>query len=222
MKAGVLGVVDGSFKAVDSVSETVTEDDHELERCLVIDRVFSLPSGGMAFAGRAAVEELAARTETSIEDGEIHVTEAAGPVTRYTEFVGVPGEFVAVDSGSGTFAFDLIGAETNTTIERATLDLDAFFAEQEAATPWKAGFNGTGDDAVNGIFHGEDLRRTHDLQEVLEDSTLNQLGLSYAYDDSDVKMTAARSGYVEVYRPTEFDSEQYLEFLADEIVPHVH
>ncbi len=222
MKAGVLGVVDGSFKAVDSVSETVTEDDHELERCLVIDRVFSLPSGGMAFAGRAAVERLADQTETSIEGGEIRVTEATQTVTQFTEFVGVPGEFVAVDSGSGTFAFDLIGAETNTSIERATVDLDDFFARRDAATPWKAGFYGAGENAVTGVFHGEDLRRTHDLQATLDDSNLNQLGLSYSYDGVDVKMTAARSGYVEVYRPSEFDSGQYLEYLADEIMPHAN
>lgn len=222
MKAGVLGVVDGSFKAVDSFTETVSEDDHELDRCLTIDRVFSLPSGGMAFAGRAAVEVLADRTETTIVNGDINVTEEARTVTQYTEFVGVPGEFVAVGSGSGTFAFDLIGAETNTSIERATIDLDAFFAGQDTATPWKAGFYGSGENAVNGIFHGDDLRTNHDLTAILEDSSLNQIGLSYAYDGNDVKMTAAKSGYVEVYRPSAFDSGQYLEYLSDEIVPYVN
>jgi len=221
MKAGVLGVVDGSFRAVDSVFETVSEDGHDLDRCLEIDRVFSLPSGGMAFAGRAAADVLVDRTETTIEDGEIHVSDRAEIVTQYAEFVGVPSEFVAVDSGDGTFAFDLIGAETNTDIGRATLDLDAFFASHDSATPWKAGFSGSGENAVNGVFHGEDLRRQHDLDGILTESNLNQVGLSYAYAGVEVKMTASRSGYVEVYRPSEFDAGQYLEYLADEIVPHV-
>ncbi|WP_336000387.1 hypothetical protein [Halorientalis halophila] len=221
MKAGVLGVVDGSFDAINSVTETVTEDDHDLERCLVIDRVFSLSGGEVAFAGRGAADVLADRTRASIDGGEITVTDREETVTRHTEFVGVPGEFVVVGSGDGTFAFDLIGAETGTDVSRATVDLDGFFDRKDGATPWKAGFYGTGDDAVNGTVHGADLRTDYDLEAILEESTLNQLGLSHAYGDAQVKMTASRSGYVEVYRPTEFDSTSYLEYVLDEIIPHV-
>jgi hypothetical protein len=221
MKAGVLGVVDGTFRAVDSFTDTVSVDGHELERCLVIDRVFSLPAGGMAFEGRAAATTLRERTTTTIEDGDIHVAEEARPETSHTEFVGVPGEFVAVGSGEGTFAFDLLAAETGVDVERATLDLDAFFAAHDDATPWKAGFYGTGENGVNGVFHGENLHDNHDLQSVLRESNLNQVGLSYEYDGEDLKMTAARSGYVEVYRPSTFDSASYLQYLREEILPHV-
>lgn len=221
MKAGVLGVVDGTFRAVDSFTDTVSQDGHDLDRCLTIDRVFSLPGGDMAFAGRAAATTLSDRTTTTIEGGTIHVTEEARPETHHTEFVGVAGEFVAVGSGGGTFAFDLIAEDTNTDVERATLDLDAFFAAHESATAWKAGFHGTGDDGVNGIFHGENLRADLDLDDVLGESSLNQVGLSYRHDGSDVKMTASKSGYVEVYRPRTFDSANYLQYLRDEIVPHV-
>jgi hypothetical protein len=34
-------------------------------------------------------------------------------------------------------------------------------------------------------------------------------------------MTASRSGYVEVYRPSAFDSARYLEYLRDEVQPYV-
>ncbi|MFC4541228.1 hypothetical protein ACFO5R_04730 [Halosolutus amylolyticus] len=221
MKAGVLGIVDGTFDVVDSYTETVTADGAELDRCLEIDRVFSLPSGDMAFAGRAAAETRTDRPTTTIESGAIHVTERPRIDTKYTEFVGVPGEFVAVDSGDGTFAFDLIGAETDTSIERATLDLDGFFAARESATPWKAGFHGTGDNGMNGIFHGEDLRTSHDMDGLLANSSLNQVGLTYEYAGADVKMTGSRSGYVEIYRPSEFDSGQYLTYLREEIRPYV-
>ena len=220
MKAGVLGVVDGSFAAVDSVVETVTEDGHELQRCLVIDRVFSTPSGETAFAGRAAADVLAERATASIDDGEITVSEGSRPETRYTEFVGVPGEFVVVGSGDGTFAFGLIAAQTDTSVERATLDLDGFFADHDGATPWKAGFFGGGN-GVNGVFHGEDLRADRDLDGLLRNASLNQVGLSYGYDGDEVKMTASRSGYVEVYRPSSFDSGRYLEYLREEVLPHV-
>lgn len=222
MKAGVVGVVDGTFRKVNSTSRTVEQDGRELQQVLEIARVFSLPSGEMAFAGRAAVEEIRTEEEATIENGEISVTEQSEPVTRATEFVGVSGEFVVVDSGSGTFAFDLIASETETeaTIERATLDLDAYYEAHGAATPWKAGFYGTSEKGINGIFHGDDLRTDHDIDVILQNSRLNQVGLSYAFEGNELKMTAARSGYVEVYQPTDFESGAYLEYLREELIPH--
>ncbi|AHG05136.1 hypothetical protein HALDL1_04075 [Halobacterium sp. DL1] len=221
MRAGVLAVVDGTFKMVDSFTETVTEDDQELARRLEIDRVFSLPDGSMAFAGRAAAERLANQRDAAIEDDEIRVTEGTEVVTDYTEFVGVTGEFVVVSSGDGEFAFDLIGAETNTNLERATLDLDGFFASHGSATPWRAGFSGNGDAGMNGVFHGADLRASHDLDSLLADSRLNQLGLSYGHDGDEVKMTASRSGYVEVYQPSSYDAAAFLTYLREEMLDHV-
>lgn len=222
MKAGVIGVVTGTFRKVNSTTKTVETDGHELQKVLEIDRVFSLPSGEMAFAGRAAVEEMRTEEEATIEDGEIQVTERSEPVTRATEFVGITGEFVVVESGSGTFAFDLIASETETdaTIERATLDLDAYYEGHGAATPWKAGFYGTNEKGINGIFHGDDLRTDHDIDVILQHSSLNQVGLSYAFDGNDLKMTAAQSGYVELYQPSDFESGEYLAYLRDELLPH--
>lgn len=219
MNAGVLGIVDGTFKVVDSFTETVTEDEHELERCLTIDRVFSLPSGEMAFEGRAAADAVTDETATTIENGEIHVTEREQITTQYAEFVGIPGEFVAVDSGDSAFAFDFIGRETNSSVERGTVDIDGFYTAHGGATPWKAGFHGTDGNDVNGVFHGADLR--DDMGDILEDAALNQVGLSYEYDGDDVKMTATRSGYVEVYRPSSVDSAHFLEYLRREVLPHV-
>jgi hypothetical protein len=221
MRAGVLGVVDGSFQMVDSYAETVTEGDHELERRLEIDRVFSLPSGGMAFEGRAAAERRVSEREATIEDDGIAVSEGTNVVTEFTEFAGIPGEFVAVGSGKGTFAFDLVGAETNTTIERATLGLERVLDDHGDARPWRVGVSGNGDGAVNGTFHGQDLRASRDLPALLDGATLTQLGLAYGRDGDDLKMTAARSGYVEVYQPSSYDAEAYLEYVRDEVLDHV-
>ena len=221
MRAGVLGVVDGSFQMVDSYAETVTEGDHDLERRLEIDRVFSLPSGGMAFEGRAAAERLVSEREAAIEDDGIAVTEGETVTTEFTEFVGIPGEFVAVGSGRGAFAFDLVGAETNTDIERATLGLEGVLDDHGDATPWRVGVSGNGDGAVNGTLHGQDLRASRDLDALLADATLTQLGLAYDHDGDDLKMTASRSGYVELYQPSSYDAEQYLEYVRDEVLPHV-
>ncbi|MFW5955981.1 MAG: hypothetical protein ACOCQY_01110 [Halorhabdus sp.] len=221
MKAGVIGVVDGSFRKVGSTTETVTRDGQTLGRALEIDRVFSLPSGSMAFSGRAAAERIHNGREATIRDGQISVTERNGVVTDMTEFVGVTGEFVVVESGDGAFAFDLIANETDTAIERATLDLDAFYSAHGEATPWKAGFYANGPGGMNGIFHGQDLRENHDIEAILENSRLNQVGLRYLFGDDEVKMTAARSGYVEVYQPSEYDSADYLDYVREQIVPHL-
>jgi hypothetical protein len=221
MNAGVLGVVEGEFRVVDSYQDTVVEDDEELSRYLDVQRVFSLPSGRAAFAGRAASEVLRTRETVDVDRGEIRLGAEARREWRVTEFLGVPGEFVVVGSGDGAFAFELLGLETDTTIQRATLDLDGFFERRDEARPWKAGFFGPDSDAVTGVFHGTDLRDNHDLQALLERSRLNQLGLEYVYDDQDLKMTASRSGYVEVYRPTAFDSGAYLDYLLDDVLPHV-
>lgn len=221
MKAGVIGVVDGDFNVLDSYADTVTTGDRELARRLDVQRVFSLPSGTAAFAGRAARERVRTGETHEIRDGEIQVREEPRTETQYTEFVGVPGEFVVVGSGRGGFAFDLVAAETNTHIERASIDLDGFFADHADARPWKAGFRGQSEDAVTGVFHGDDLRASHDLDDLLASATLNQVGLAYDYDGADCKMTASGSGYVELYRPREFEAADYLDYLRDEIVPHV-
>jgi hypothetical protein len=221
MKAGILGVVDGRFTAVDSFGETVTVGGRDLDRCLSIDRVFSRPSGGMGFEGRAARERAVTRETATIDGDDVTVDETTETVTEFVSFAGVPGEFVVAENATGTFAFDLVGQDTRTDVARATLDLDAFLDAHAPGAVWKAGFFGSGDDATNGVFHGSDLRESHDLDGLLADARLNQLGLTYRRDGSDVKMWASRSGYVQVYRPGEYDTGDYLDYLADEVVPHV-
>lgn len=221
MRAGVIGVVDGDFEYVDSFSETVEEDGHESTRCLDIRSIFSLPSGATAFAGRAAREVERAREVAEIDRDGIQVSERTGTTTEHTSFVGVPGEIVAVKSGAGTFAFDLIEQETNTGIERATIDLDGFYDATDGGRPWRAGVGGAADGGVSGVVHGYDLREEYDLEGMRQRSSLNQLGLEYRYDGLDLKMTATRSGYVEVYQPSEFDETAYLEYLVEQVVPHV-
>lgn len=221
MQAGVIGVVDGSFDVVDSFSETVVEGDQELERCLDVKRVFSLPSGQPAFAGHAAHEYRQERESARITGGEVSVVAEPQTGIRHTNFVGVPGEFVVVGSSTGTFAFDLIARDTNTTIERGEVDLDTFFERRDDAAPWKAGFFGDDGDGVSGVLHGSDLRESHDLDDLLDGSSLNQLGLEYSYDNDEVKMTASRSGYVELYQPRELGPKNYLGYLQREILPHL-
>lgn len=221
MQAGVVGLVDGSFDVVDSYADTVEEGGQELRRRLDVERVFSLPSGDAAFAGRAAREYRRERQSARIEDDGVRLVEEPRTAVDHTAVAGVPGEFVVVGSGAGAFAFDLVGRDTGTTVERATVDLDGFFDRRDGAAPWKAGFRSDGEDGVSGVLHGTDLREDHDLESLLADATLNQVGLSYRYDGRDLKMTAAESGYVELYQPRDLEVGAYLEYLREEILPHV-
>ncbi len=221
MQAGVIGVVDGEFRVVDSFTDTVREGDQELQRALDVQRVFSLPSGETAFAGHAAREYRQERETARITGGEVSVVAEPRTTTRHTNVAGVPGEFVVVGSGRGTFAFDLVGQDTNTDIERGTVDLDGFFERHRDAAPWKAGFEATEEDGVSGVLHGTDLRESHDLADLLDGASLNQLGVEYTYGNDEVKMTASRSGYVELYQPRGFDAKAYLTYLQQEIVPHL-
>lgn len=220
MRAGVIGTVDGSFDVVGSFTDSIEDGDHERTRCLEISRVFSLPSGEMAFRGTAAIEATETVERPRIDGTEIRVEEDTRAVTRRAEFVGVPGEFVVADGSKGTFAFDLIGEETNAEIERATIDLDAFLADRPDAAPWKAGFAGREGNVENGVLHGSDLFDGA-ASGLLDGATLNQLGVEHDYDGERAKITAARSGYVEVYRPAEFDAGAYLQYLADEFAPYL-
>lgn len=221
MQAGVIGVVDGSFEVVDSFATTERADGRDLHRCLDVDRVFSLPSGEPAFEGRAAREVVTERELAHIDGGGVSVATETATETRHARFAGVPGEFVVAGSSSGAFAFDLIGVDTNTAVERASLDLDAFYDRRSAATPWKAGFVGAGEGDVGGVLHGENLRNGHDFGDLLSSASLNQVGLEHDHDGEDVKMTATQSGYVELYRPSSFGTGPFLEYLREEIVPHL-
>lgn len=49
---------------------------------------------------------------------------------------------------------------------------------------------------------------------------LDQLGFDCSDGDDSLKMTALESGYVEEYRPSEFDTEELLPYLLEAVVPH--
>lgn len=219
MRAGVIGTVEGSFDRVGSFADAI--EDGERARCLEIERVFSLPSGEMAFEGSAAIEATETVERSRIDGTEIRIEEESRTLTRRAQFVGVPGEFVVAGSSRGTFAFDMIAEETGTEIVRATLDLGGFLADRPDAAPWKAGFADREGNVENGVLHGSELLDDDGIDGLLDGATLNQLGVEHEYDGERAKLNAARSGYAELYRPAEFESGDYLQYLVDEVVPYL-
>lgn len=221
MNAGVIGLVDGSFDAVSSFSTTVERNGHELTRALEVTRVFSQDGGTPAFEGHAVAEAVTTDTEMEVGYGSIETAETERTVQRYTRLAGVPGEFVVVGSGRGTFAFDMVAADTDTDIERADIDLDDFLDARADPTPWKAGFENPGGAAENGVLHGEDLFAEDTVATLVADATLTQLGLEYEHGDADVKMTATASGYLERYDLDADATGDFLAYLAADVLPHL-
>ncbi len=222
MKAGVIGIPDGDFDEVESYQESVEVDEHDLERCIEVQYSQEI-DGIIVQKGRAALESLEEQNSIEIIDGSIRVQNRTQPVTKYTEFVLVPGEFVAASSGGGTFAFDLIGSQIGVGITRAELDLDGYFNVQEDkydAVPWKAGFYGHLGNAENGVVYGESVLEDGDFGNAIADSQINQIGISYSHGDEILKVNVTESGYVEIYQPDNYEEGEFAKFIIEEILVH--
>lgn len=233
MQAGVIGLPDYDFGTVESFAETEQISEHEsLTACLEVRRTDS--TGDFTFqTGRAAIQELENEEKITIdpEEGSISVSENVNEVkTKYTEFVLVPGEFVAVTSGRGSFAFSMISGQTDTaTIKRAGIDLNDFEesyvgeARPESASAWQVGFYGNTGTAEKGAIYGDGVRSDPDLGKVVDRLPKNQIGLDIKEEegeDDGIRMTATESGYVEVYQPNNYDPEDFAEFVLDHVIPH--
>jgi len=229
MKAGVIGLPDYDFGPIESyTSERQVDEETKLTVCLEIRDTNETERGYILQKGRAAIQELGTETRIRIDEknDSINVVEDTNVVnTKYTEFVLVPGEFVAVESGNGVFAFRTIAAQTDAAkIKRANIDLDSLAASyeiesSESAIPWQLGFYGSGGSAEKGVLYGDDVISDAEFGKLVANLPKNQLGLEID-DEEGIKMTATESGYVQVYQPSNYDSKDFSEFVLDHILPH--
>jgi hypothetical protein len=220
MKAGVVGLINGTVDELDSFTTTYTQDGRELKQRVEIKRKESPETNLSYIYGEAAREELDTVSNVSIKEDSIETQEKKNIDTEKTEFLILPNDFIVIGSSSGTFVFDLIGHYTNTLIQRAEIDLEAFEAEREIDEIWQAGFYNNAGHAEKGTIYGDGVLDDSDIGNVIIDSKTNQLGLVYAYNDDNIKITATRSGYVEIYDPSDYETGQYLQFIDEEISPY--
>ncbi|MEA5387269.1 hypothetical protein VB779_09525 [Haloarculaceae archaeon H-GB11] len=197
------------------------EGDVTLDRGIEVREVFGTSGGIRGYYGRAAKEEVEEVVDYDIGDGSITERTSTETTTHYTEFVFVPGSFAIVDNSSGVFAFDLLGRETDSLIERAEIRLNSFIEDRhDESDLWQLGFYGTGGNAEKGVVYGSGVLDDAELGSVLGISEKNQVGLDYTYAGDEVKMTVAKSGYVDVYQPSNYDSKEFVDYVADEILPY--
>lgn len=227
MKAGVIGSVSGTFEEVTSFVEVNEQDGVEFARSLQVTNSGGLDSGHKFYAGEAAIQDIDETERVAIDSstGDIEVSDEGIKTGKYTEFVIVPGEVMAVGSGSGTFAFRLLEElHPGVHVERAELNLNAYaedYYSAEEVNPWQVGFYGNIGEAEKGVVYGENVFSDNQIGEVLERSQLNQLGLEYPMLGDDLKVTMAASGYVEVYDPSNYETSDYAEYIVSEIAEYI-
>jgi len=226
MQAGVIATIDGDFDELESSHQSDEKDGSTFNSSLQIRRVASSESGYQVYTGEAATQQMEDRESVKInsDTGEIEVGEYPTKESKYTQFVAVPGVFVAVNSGAGRFAFDLIQSQhPGTHIERTEFDLNAYaddYYTAEGVAPWKVGFYGNIGQAKKGVVYGENVVSDEDIGDVLARSQLNQLGLRYEMFGYDMKVTMTESGYIEIYNPSNLESEEFADYIVDEMLQY--
>ncbi|GAB7121249.1 hypothetical protein [Natrinema pallidum] len=221
MKSGVIGVVNGEFDKIPSFERSVETDHGEVKQCVEIRDEFRLSDGHLAQFGRVARQTFEEEESVQIQDGTIGTFRDRSRATEYTEFLTISGEFVIVASGNGSFAYDLIGERTDTNIERGNIDLQAFFSEHTDGDYWQVGFYNSATEAENGVIYGDNVFDDPDVGATLELSDINQLGVTYAYQDQKIKTTLTESGYINIYDPGSYESDDFLSYFQEEIASFV-
>lgn len=231
MQSGVIGIPDFDFDPVESYSETKQiSSTEELVACLEVER--TIDSDGITIQiGNAAIQEIGSDSEVRIDTqtDTIDVAEQEVIKTKHTRFALVPGELVVVGSGDGTFAFDLIASQTDAArIRPARIDLTglsrSFNSETTdlSASAWQVGFYENSGQAEKGTIYGEDIFDDSEFGKLLEKLPKNQLGITVAKPDETIKMTASEGGYLEVYKPSDYETSDYAKFLLDYVLPHLN
>ncbi|WP_435360210.1 hypothetical protein [Haloarchaeobius sp. DFWS5] len=223
MQAGVMAWVHGEFDELSSQNSVHTQDGMEFSQSLQIERTTYLEDGRPVFHGRAAIEVIEEYEQGHIDDetGAIETMTRGERKCKSTHFLVIPDTLMVVESGDGDFAFELIrDALPGVRVRRATIDLNEFaerYYRSEGVDPWQVGFFGNSGQAEKGVVYGEDVFDDTEIGELLSSCQLNQLGLRYEVDGVSMKVTIARSGYVEVYLPTGLDGNEFAQYLCDEL-----
>lgn len=220
MQRGVIARSDGSFGRIDSFARTRSEDGVELTDLVDVQGVKRTPNGVDITYGQAAKQSLTSTESVSLANDEVTVSTSSEVTTKYTDFMAIDDEFVAVKSGSGTFTFDILSDRFDVDLTRADVDLDGFWLSLEDATPWKVGFYGHDGPVENGVVHGESVLDDGVFGSAISELKKNQLGATVELDGDEYKFVVTKSGYLELYRPSDAGAEGFSEFVAEKLLPH--
>lgn len=220
MKSGKLALLDSSTQELQSdyIEYDLPENSpfDTVKSTLQVEDTITLNDSISCFVGRAAKEDVE-RVETSKVDGngKIVESETAKKITQVTSFLLVPDAFVIVNDSSGEFLFSLLTEQTGHTAFPAEISVDGFAADHDEAEYWKVGFEGRGDGAENGVLHGDAVLNDTEFGNIVGVTDKNQLGVDLEYRSDLLKLFLTESGYVELYQPSSFESDEFAELVLD-------
>lgn len=224
MKAGVIGKIKSGNNDLEGFTTSIEVQEErfgQLTQSIQVTGDVRLPDGRTAQTARAAIEDLGKEENSEIsDDGEIRTYEDTQKIVKTTDLLFVPGSFVAVNSSSGRFAFQLITENTSASVERLEFDIDSYVEKNPEANPWKVGFHEYVGNANNGVIHGEQLLTDPEISEILTSAPKNQIGFEYEYNGNSVKNFVTESGYAQIYQPTDFNTGSFAKFVEQELMPH--
>lgn len=183
--------------------------------------------GTLRSGDRYAVGEVANRKEERNEvpviadDGDISLTHEDQVARKYSVWAVVPGEFVVAWDEWATkqlyFNFPM-DEPTDQNIW-----LNGLYRETDFIQLTSIGFRGRQDSAEKGTVHGAgNVTNDEALGTELnaDSSYLNELRYAHDWDGHVVEGYIAASGYVELYEPSDFGTEHFLEYVQDFVYPH--
>lgn len=246
MRRGVLGVPEphsiGAADGITSVEDTVqtravdVPGVDELTSAINVHEQRTLTGGGDYYVGEALRERVVEDTGYSVEDGEIRSSVTVNDVVQdYTKFVVAPATdahngFMLVSSSEGLFAFGMVARQNVGRIRDADLNLGSFYQDREATfTPQTSGGPASSFDAGKVTAWGEDVFEDEDLNSLLSSAVrndlLDQLAGDYVYEKGDgtgipYSVNMAKSGYVEVWDPSDITTGQFLRWVRTEVLPY--
>jgi len=222
MKSGKLALLDSDeMELTESYAEHDLPDKSPFDNVsatITVEETFKLGQGRECYVGTAA-EEVVESEDTNEILGPGDISEESTPVKRTltTNFLLLPDEFIIVENSSGEFLHPLLREFGNHTAFPAEIDLDGFLNEVDGDF-WKVGFEERADGAENGVLHGESVLSDSTFGDVVGKSPKNQVGIDFEYGQEFIKLFVTSSGYVEVYQPSSFETDQFATFVADRVL----
>ncbi|AKU06522.1 hypothetical protein [Haloferax gibbonsii] len=227
MKKGKIAITEAQISDIDtSVFPTErSKNGKNIKKSLKLGKTKTDLSGNEVTRGRAAVEDAVEEQGFRInDDGDIEADEPiVQVVTEVADFFTVDEEYVVTQSTKKTFVFDLLERSSGTPVRSVTLDLESFIEGNPDAGYWLAGVYNRDEDANSANAYGEDnVFNDEEIGDILRNSDKNRIGVKFVFENSEVKMLITESGYVQVYRPSDYDTLQFKRLLDEVILPHAY
>jgi hypothetical protein len=234
MKRGVIGVPDSSgwIATVEGV-ETTRQDELGNDRtaALSVTEQRDLMGGTTYYSGEAFRERTVENEGYEYRDGVIKTTRNLQETVDHTRYVLVPrvedahAGYMVVSSSSGVFAFATVSRQNPGRVQAARIRTGDFLRDRRDEVDVKTAGGTTGSPHAGKVTAwGDDVLADPDMDDLLgrqvHGDLLNQVAVRYIWDNIPHYVYLARSGYVEIYKPTDTTTEQFLNYVRREIIPY--